>query len=347
MTRGNSNESKSINAQIGDSLEFIIRINNYSSDYANNVRVYNNLPIGLRYQNGSTYVDGRYNNDGIADGGLYLGNLNPGSTVIVRFRATVSNQYAFNYNSYTLNSTARATSDNTPGNSSNATVSVSPNNYQDVYNNQISLQKFGKNITKGETNEQSAVNALPSDTLEFVIKVRSLSNSYIYNVVVTDPLPSGIYYTNNSTSINNIITSDGITNSGINIGSLSPNQEVIIRFNARVGSVNEFSSGTTSLTNIARVRADNTAETSTQLYIYVSNGTVAGASISKVAGVATGTTGSLVMSLLLSGLITFLYMNYAQTGIFKQKEAWKAVRKSVSDKNKFNFVPQKNELSLE
>lgn len=85
-----------------------------------------------------------------------------------------------------------------------------------------------------------------------------------------------------------------------------------------------------------------TTETRTATQNYSSStgnsGTVAGASIAKVAGVTTGTAGSLIMSLLLSTLITYGYMNYTKTGLFKKREALAVIKEHRLDKNKFNFV---------
>ena len=143
----------------------------------------------------------------------------------------------------------------------------------------------------------------------------------------------------NSTSINGVITANGITGSGINIGPLAPYQEVLIRTSAQVAPASSFATGTTNLTNVAQISADGIAAFSTQLPIAVSNGQVAGVStVGRVAGVSTGTADSLALSLGLSALITLLYMAYTQTGIFKKREAWSVVKRHRSDKDRFNFA---------
>ncbi len=200
----------------------------------------------------------------------------------------------------------------------------------------LSVQKLGKNITQGEAAEKTSLTASPNDTLEFVIRIRSLYSSTLYNVTVVDALPSGLSYINRTTSINGTLTSDSITGSGLNVGSLNPNQEIVVRFNALLNSADYFSNGTTSVTNTVRIFADNTSTVTAQLPISI--GRVAGVSIAKVAGVATGTAGSLAFSLLLSGIVTFLYMGYTKTGLFKKRDAWAAIRKNLADKNKFNFA---------
>ncbi|MEK7153970.1 MAG: hypothetical protein AAB792_00225, partial [Patescibacteria group bacterium] len=165
----------------------------------------------------------------------------------------------------------------------------------------------------------------------------SLYSSTLYNVTVVDALPYGLSYINRTTGINGTLTSDSITGSGLNVGSLSPNQEIVVKFNALVGSAGYFSNGTTSITNTVRVSADSNTSTVTA-YLPISIGRVAGVSIAKVAGVATGTAGSLALSLLLSGIVTFLYMGYTKTGVFKKRDAWAAIRNGLADKNKFNFA---------
>jgi hypothetical protein len=61
------------------------------------------------------------------------------------------------------------------------------------------------------------------------------------------------------------------------------------------------------------------------------SGTVAGTSISKVAGVATGTKGSLALSLGLSALITLMYAGYIKTGVSTRYGIWAVIRKHRSE----------------
>jgi hypothetical protein len=109
--------------------------------------------------------------------------------------------------------------------------------------------------------------------------------------------------------VNGTLASDGITGPGINIASLAPGQEVVVRLNARVHAGSVFPSGTNSVLNTVQVRTeDNKITASAQLP--VSYGQVAGASISQVAGVATGTADSILISLVFAGLTTYGYSRY-------------------------------------
>ena len=289
--------------------------------------------------NGSTTVNSSYASDGLVSGGISLGNLSPGQTLIIRFRAITDSGYLNNLISQSTNSRASATASNTGDDYDDVPVYISNTIQPVVYqSDRLSVQKLGKNITQGENAEKTSMTASPNDTLEFVIRIRSLYSSTLYNVTVVDVLPYGLSYINRTTGINGTLTSDSITGSGLNVGSLSPNQEIVVRFNALVNSAGYFSNGTTSITNTARISADNTSTVTVQLPISIVNGKVAGVSIAKVAGIATGTAGSLALSLFLSGIVTFLYMGYTKTGVFKKRDAWAAIRNNLADKDRFNFA---------
>jgi len=339
ISRADSYESNSVFANAGDTIEFTIRLSINGNTTANNVRVSDNLSYGLNYIGGSTTINGSYVPDGLVSSGIYLGNLSPGQTLTIKFRATATGNYLNNLIPQPSSSRAYVFASNAADDSDNVYVHVSSTIQSVIYqSDRIAVQKLGRNITQGEAIEKASLTAYPNDTLEFIIKIRSLYSSTLYNVTVVDALPYGLSYINKTTSVNGTLVSDAITGSGLNIGSLSPNQEVIIRFNALVGPKDYFLNNMTSLSNTVRVYADNTSSVTAQLPISITLGKVAGASISKVAGVATGTAGSLAISLILSALITYSYMSYTKTGLFKKREALAIIKEHRLDKNRFNFV---------
>ncbi|MEK7525844.1 MAG: hypothetical protein AAB561_02450, partial [Patescibacteria group bacterium] len=182
------------------------------------------------------------------------------------------------------------------------------------------ITKYGRNITLGQAAEQSSVRVLNSNTVEFIIRVRSLSNSTIYNVIVTDLLPAGVEYLSRTTSVNNTIVDDSIIN-GLNIGSLAPGQETTIRFSGRINAVLSFPSGSLTAYNTAQARADNVPTVSAQLPL----------TLGTVAGVSTGPTESLFLALALSGLVTALYAAYTRTGLFQTRLASATARQHRAD----------------
>jgi len=147
------------------------------------------------------------------------------------------------------------------------------NNY--VSNNyNLNIQKFVRNTSTAETIEKTSTRGSSGNTIEFILHVRNLSSTTINNVNVFDPLPAGLSYNPNSTSLNGYIVGDGIINGGINIGSLAANQESIIRFFTTVNAgINN-----TVINNTAQARADNVPTVySSAAVININTGIVLGA----------------------------------------------------------------------
>ncbi len=332
----NINQSDNISAHSNDTLEFIITITNNNNSTATNVIIRDNLPDGFIYQNGSTTVDGITYNDGLINNGVNVGSMSIGQTKTIRFRANVRNDNYFSETTTTLNNWAHVHSDQNTLRSDNAIVRINKSFVSTNSNNQLSIQKFGKNITKGETTDLTKITANPNDTLEFVLVVRNVGNTTLYNVIVRDVLPSGLSYINNTTSVNRTIVSNGIIDGGINVGTLTPNQELLIRFNTKVNGSGSFTGTTTSISNLAFVRADNVSESGITLPI-----TIAKSSILAIVGqIPTG--GNLAQSLvaltLLSALSTSMYAVYTRTEIFKRRDSRSMVRSNRNNSEKFNFA---------
>lgn len=98
--------------------------------------------------------------------------------------------------------------------------------------------------------------------------------------------------------------------------------------------------GSNIFTRIDFLKTGPNTKTNSENTVVSSGGRVAGASIAKVAGISTGTAGSLALSAALSLLITLSYLVYARTGLFKKREALSIIQKHRSDKNRFNFASQ-------
>lgn len=263
----NGYETKSVNANASDTVEFVIRVSNSNYQTATNVRVSDSLPYGLNYISGSTTVDNLYFGDGLTSGGINLGSFYSGRTATIRFRATLTQAYgAYNnypYNNYnnvtTLTNTASVVADNASTVSDTASVLVAVSTIQNP--SSLSIQKFGKNITRGDTANQTSLTARTGDTIEFDLIVTAPTNTTLYNVIVADALPAGLNYSTNSTAVNNIINGEGIVYGGINIGTLYSGQSATVKFFATVNSgvsINQI------ITNTASARADNVSLTYSQ-----------------------------------------------------------------------------------
>ena len=319
-----SGEMNTVFVRKGDTVEFVIRVTTSGNTSTNNLRVWDTLPTGL------TYVSG----DNLTGSGLNLGSAYGNRSFTLRFRARVDDtQYASSYYNQTLTNVAYASADNIGTVSDSAYITVNSDNL--VLNYQITIQKTGYNISKGESQPSTNVQAAPNDTLDFFIHVRNTSSVTMYNVVVRDALPNGIQYIANTTSVNGTQVADGITGSGINVGTLYPNQEAIIRLNGVVTGASYFSKGVTSLTNTAYTRADNFGEIYAQLAITIYNGSVLGG-MSNVPPTGAGDLTAITFGL--GAVLTMFYMAYTKTGIFRKREALSIIGKVRADKDKFNFV---------
>jgi len=199
-------------------------------------------------------------------------------------------------------------------------------NTASAVDNNLSIQKLGRNISRGETGELTSIRASRGDTLEFILKVRSNSSANLNNVIIRDALPSGLAIVENTTSLNNVVTSDGIAGPGINIGILQPGQEAIVRFNATISSDGSF-------VNTAYAHSDATGEASSQLPV-----AIAGEVRPTVTNVQTGAGSNALIVVIGATILSFLYMRYTQTGIFRLREATGVAKDTRSDKSKFNFA---------
>ena len=266
----NTSEVKSVNANINDTVEFVIRVSTSNYQSATNVRVIDSLPYGLTYISGSTTVDNSYSNDGITSNGVNLGSFYSGRLVTIRFRATVYgyNYVQPNYGSTTFTNSASVYADNASTVTDSASVIVTTVQPQGT----LTVQKTARNISRGDTVQQTSFSARAGEGIEFTITIIAPYNTSLNNIIVSDLLPAGMKYTVNSTTLNNIVTIDGIVAGGLNIGSLSTGQQAVIKFYATINTgvvVNQ------QLVNTATARADNVALViSNPVYITIGNNVV-------------------------------------------------------------------------
>jgi len=181
----------------------------------------------------------------------------------------------------------------------------------------IALSQKGRNVTRGQSGEYSSLTARGGDTLDILIHVRSTNNSYVTNAYVTDLLPGGLAYIPGSTTVNGHVVGDGITTSGINVGTLSPYSDTVVKLSVRVSEGAVPSWGTVTVNNTAQVRADALGTLSSLLPITLGTN----ASINAIAAVKTGPTDSLLMALFAALVVTALYAAYTRTDMFGRRMA--------------------------
>ena len=98
----------------------------------------------------------------------------------------------------------------------------------------LSVTKQDINLTSGNLNCQSSVNANPSDILSFAITLQAAGQD-VHNVTLTDILSSNLIYKGNLL-VNANMNYSGNPASGINIGLIPANGVVIVSYQAQVAS---------------------------------------------------------------------------------------------------------------
>lgn len=331
VTRGG--EGLSVTAYNGDRLQFTIKLTTGNNQYAYNVYVRDWLPQYVGYVSGTTTLDNVWFNDGITTGALSLGTLVPNRTYTLRFEGTLNNAY-----NGTLTNTVNVHVDGLADQTRTSTVSVvgwyTPTpTVTPVYTN-TSITEFGRNVSRGQSGEYAAVVARGSETIDVIVRVHANSSSTLHNVILTNILPSGLNYIARSTTVDGISAADGITTSGLNIGSLMPNQGVVVKFSVLVDPNSVPIWGQVDLRNTTQVRADNLSTISAQLPITLGNSV----SIAAISRVKTGPADSILLALLISALVTAMYALYTRTALFGRRLALSEIRQSMVAKSTPNFL---------
>lgn len=330
-------ESSSITAVNGDRVQVVIRLTTGNA-YASNVYVRDWLPAGMRVVNGTTTIDGASYIDGITTGALRLGNLLPNRTTTIRFQGVVSGAYS----GTTLSNSTNVHVDGMFDQTSATTIwiagtSVVPTPYMISNNNstltttEMALRITGRNVTHGQSGEYTAVSARGNDTLDIVSHIRNRTSLPQYNVQVTDILPAGFSYVSRSTTLNGVVVGDGITSSGINIGTLNAGQEAIVKFSVVISPSVVPVVGRVIVRDTLQVRADGVATLSVQLPVGLST-------IWFIAGVQTGPADSIVIAALFGALMTVMYGMYTRTDIFGRRYALASIRQQMQAKSTPNFL---------
>ena len=118
----------------------------------------------------------------------------------------------------------------------------------------LSILKTGRNLSRQESTFSKSISASPGEEIEFKIVVTSTGSDTARNVVLKDILDKKLIYLD-ELKIDGQVTSQNILN-GISLGDIEAGKTKTVTFKAKTALAEEFSYGTTVLTNIAEVKAD-------------------------------------------------------------------------------------------
>ena len=161
------------------------------------------------------------------------------------------------------------------------TFNTSSSGYYNYNNNgnsngSLLMTKQVIDLSSGNLNWSTSVNASPSDVLDFNITLQAY-NQNVQNVVVRDILPANLIYKGNL-KVNANYNYGGDITSGVNIGTVYAGQAVDISYQVQVAPLSSFSYGTTTLTNSATATSSTSGTQTTNATVIVNKTLVYGAS---------------------------------------------------------------------
>src|SRR3989344_2388185 len=89
---------------------------------------------------------------------------------------------------------------------------------------QVNIEKYAKNITRGEVLDQTNITATADDIIEFLLRVTSTGTATLDNVTVSDILPQKLIFIPGSVTFGGQLASNSLLSGGMEIGLLSAGQ---------------------------------------------------------------------------------------------------------------------------
>ena len=163
----------------------------------------------------------------------------------------------------------------------------------------LSFTKLGRNLSNGDRVYSKVIRVAQGDIIEFYLTVTAGSSSDLQNVVITDNLPSVFSYQSGTTKVNNITQADGITSTGLSLGTITRGTYKTVVFQALSNNPGTYF----TYTNTAQVTASGINTIS-------DNATITFSSVLGAATVQTGAEDSLIISLIISIGLAFLIWYY-------------------------------------
>jgi uncharacterized repeat protein (TIGR01451 family) len=218
----------------------------------------------FEYIKGTTKIDGVLTSDGITDDGLNLGALSANQKKTITFSAKVLSNYEYDLGSNYFQSTAYATATGL----SKQIETIEINVVRSAVGG-VSLVLGGRNLSNGQAFASNYVSAYPDQSLEFTIKVVNTGDVDASHVVVKSILSPQLKYVSDSTEVDSNSFEDGITATGLDIGTIDAGDYSVISFRADIVSNSSFGYGKTTLANKISIATNNVGSASQALYIYV------------------------------------------------------------------------------
>ncbi|MGL4849982.1 MAG: hypothetical protein ACRC28_13860 [Clostridium sp.] len=227
-------------SNVGDTLTYTLGTTNNSTIVLNNVVLIDTVPDGINFIPGSVTVNGVANLTANPENGVQVGNVNPGDSVLVLFKAVVTsivNTGAVLKNTGTIS------------------YSFLPDaggefRYRSIVTNEVSTTINTAIISgSGFVKSVDKTGAEVGDILTYTIRLLNSGNVDATNVLIKDTLQAGTSFIPGSVFINGTPNSIYNPQTGINVGTLIPNVESVVSFKVHIDFIPEVN----PLKNIANL----------------------------------------------------------------------------------------------
>lgn len=222
----NLNSNKTVDlafATVGDTLTYTITLNQTGNVSADDVVIQDIIPQGTTFIENSVIVNGETVPGVNPVSGIPIGTIIVGGDAIASFQVTV-------------------TSIPTPNELNNKAITtfnyiVNPNNLpvtNTTTTNTVTTTVQNDNVVAIKS--VNATNALPSQTLTYTITITNSGNVTIEDLLAIDTVPVDTIFITGSVTINGINQPNANPENGIPLGSLAPNESVVITFQVTISS---------------------------------------------------------------------------------------------------------------
>ena len=231
---GTTTWSKSLdNVKENETIAYRIRVENDGQSAAPNVLVKDMLPSNVTYIPGTTTFfgpdtppNGYIMQDGITGNGMIVEVIRPGhdNAISFVFQAKIGRNLPYNSQGTWEGVNAGTATYNSRTVRSQATVTVTG----------AASIRVEKTVWETSSSQWVETNHVKlGDTITYRIIVTNTGDRDHNNLVVNDVIPVYTRYIDGSTKVNGVTVADGITGSGINVGSLARGRSVTIVFRVR------------------------------------------------------------------------------------------------------------------
>ncbi|AEB75644.1 Ig-like domain-containing protein [Clostridium botulinum] len=210
---------------LDDIVEYIININNDTTDTIKNVILTNSLPNEFSYILNSLSI----NNISVSsnpEDGIYIGSINSWQTITIKFKAKVNSKPTNTNLQYTDFANLSYKFNTDDGLLSYTITSTNTINYQSG-STIPEITDINKSV--------SPTFAYIGDIVEYTISIPNNTSTTFNNLVLIDDLSTEFSYVPNSLTINGTPSSSSpIT--GVKLGNLTPSQILLVKFKAKINS---------------------------------------------------------------------------------------------------------------